>query len=194
MFDHFTTLEEIFSYKLATALSMEHDSLELLGELEKAAMRSEISEILHGHAEETRLHIQNLEQCFAMMGQESKQYPSPTTKGLAKEAKSFMAKTDNTLVDAVVVASALESEHHEVAVYESLILQARALGTTGVVELLSQNLLQEQSAIDKLKASADTLSRADAADRDSADTEPDRSTEDQEAVVEFPPYLPPGSI
>lgn len=129
-----------------------------------------------------------------MIGQESKQYPSSTMKGLAKEAKSFMAKTDSTLLKAVVVASALKAEHLEMAGYESFILQARALGTTCVLELLSQNLLQEQSAIDKLKASADTLARAEAADRDSVDADPERIAADQELALEFPPYLPPGSI
>lgn len=40
MCDHFTTTDEICSYRLGAALSREHDSLELLGDLAKAAMRS----------------------------------------------------------------------------------------------------------------------------------------------------------
>jgi hypothetical protein len=35
MFEAFTTSEEIFSYKLGSALTMEYDSLEMLGELER---------------------------------------------------------------------------------------------------------------------------------------------------------------
>ncbi|MET4004192.1 MULTISPECIES: ferritin-like domain-containing protein [Arthrobacter] len=187
MFERFTTLDEIFCYKLGTALTMEHDSLDLMEELSKSAMRSVLTEFFDEHAQETRLNIENLEQCLALMGKENSQHPSPTTKGLAKELKSFMAKTDNTLVDAVVVAGALESQHHEVAVYESLLLQAKSLDVTEAVPLLSQNYSREQLALEKLRAAADTLAQADARDQDGANGA-------GHAVIEVPPYLPPGSV
>lgn len=191
MFERFTTLEEVFRYKLGTALSMEQDSLALQGELGRTAMRSSLTEIFEDHAQEKQRNIENLEQCFTLLGQEVSQNPSPATKGLAKELKSFMAKTDDTLVDEVVVAGALESQHHQVAVYESLLLQAKSLEATAVVELLSQNLLQEEAALEKLKSAADSLARTDALDRaGSMDGEQHGGSPD----VEVPTYLPPGSI
>lgn len=190
MFEHFTTVEEIFNYKLGSALTMEHDSLEMLAELEKIVMRSDFKDLFHEHAQETRQQIENILRCFAVLGEEAKQSPSPTTKGLAKETKAFTAKTDNSLVDAVALAGALEYEHYETAVYETLITHAKAKGATEIVHLLSSNLAQEESAIVKIRAAADAVVRADAtnaADQGDAGAVPDAS-------VQVPPFLPPASI
>lgn len=125
---------------------MEYDSLEMLGDMEKSAMRSDLGELSHEHAHETRQQIENLQRCFSLLGVEVHQAPSPTTKGLAKESRSFIATTDNTLVDAVVLAGALESGHYAAAVYETLVIQAKVRGLAGVVELLKQNLVLEKGA------------------------------------------------
>ncbi|MHA7305220.1 YciE/YciF ferroxidase family protein [Arthrobacter sp. TMN-49] len=187
MFEHFTTVDEIFHYKLGSALTMEYDSLEMLGDMEKGAMRSDLRELFHEHAHETRQQIENLQQCFALLGAEAHQGPSPATKGLAKESKALMAKTDNSLVDAVVLAGALETEHYEMAVYEALIFQAKARGAAGIAELLNQNLMQEKAAIEKIMVASDAISRADATSQEDPGTAPEPS-------VSAPPYLPPGSI
>lgn len=175
MFEHFTTSEEIFSYKLGSALTMEHDSLEMLAEMEKTAMRSDLKDLFREHAHETRQQMENLQRCFTLLGEEVRQAPSPTTKGLAKEARSFTAKTDNSLVDTVVLAGALETEHYEVAVYEILISHAKSRGMTGIVALLSQNLEQEEAAIGKIKAAADVVTRGEASDQNRSGTVPERT-------------------
>jgi ferritin-like metal-binding protein YciE len=38
-----------------------------------------------------------------------------------KEGKSRIKKTDDSVVDAVILAGALETEHYEIAVYETLV-------------------------------------------------------------------------
>ncbi|ALV44232.1 hypothetical protein MB46_00580 [Arthrobacter alpinus] len=187
MFEHFNTAEEIFRYKLGLALTMEHDSQELLHDMRKAAMRSEVKELFQEHTHETRQQIENLHQCFALLSTEAGQSPSPTTKGLAKELKSLLGKVDSSLADGVVLSGAIETEHYEVAVYETLILQAKARGVAGVAELLNQNLLQEKSMIGKLLTATETIAREDAAAQ--ADTAASPAPE-----IEVPPYLPPGSI
>ena len=140
MFEHFDTPEQIFSFKLGSALTMEHDTLEMLGELETAANHPEMKELFRAHAEETRQQIANIEQSFALLGEDVNTSPSPTTKGLAKEAKASLAKTDSSIVDAVILAGALETEHYEIAVYETLVTNAKARGAHEVASLLQQNL------------------------------------------------------
>ena len=61
MFEHLNTPEEIFSFKLGSALSMEQKLVEVLGELEDQAQRPEIQQTLHtprdvvsGAGEQTR--------------------------------------------------------------------------------------------------------------------------------------------
>lgn len=154
MFEHFNTPEEIFSFKLGSALSMEHDSLDMLGELEEHAQRSELKELFREHAEETRHQIANLERCFELLGEEVNDSPSPTTKGLAKEGTSTIRKTDPSIVDSVVLAGGLETEHYEIAVYEILVTNAEARGATEVASLLRENLDQEVKASEKIKKAA----------------------------------------
>lgn len=159
MFEHFNTPEEIFSFKLGSALSMERDSLDMLTKLEAEAQRPEIQDMLREHADETRQQISNVEQCFQLLGEEVNDSPSPTTKGLAKEGAATIKKTDASIVDAVVLAGALETEHYEIAVYETLVTNAEARGANDVATLLRQNLEQEKAAAGKIKDVAQRISR-----------------------------------
>jgi len=154
MFEHFTTPEEIFSFKLGSALTMEHDSLEMLGELASTTPRPELRELFNSHAEETRQQIANLEQCFELLGEQVNDSPSPATKGLAKEGKSTISKTNSSIVDAVLLAAGLETEHYEIAVYETLVNAAGARGAKDVAKLLQHNLDQEIAASEKIKDAA----------------------------------------
>jgi ferritin-like metal-binding protein YciE len=158
MFEHFTTPEEIFSFKLGSALTMEQDSLELLEKIAETTPRPELKELFEAHAAETRHQIENLKQCFALLGEEVNDSPSPTTKGLAKEAAASISKTDASIVDAVLLSGGLEAEHYEIAVYETLITNAEARGATEVVALLTQNYQQEIAASENIKRVAKAIS------------------------------------
>ena len=157
MFEHFDTSQELFEYRLGSALTMEHDSLAMLGELEGAAQSAEIKHMFSHHAEETRQQIANLEEVFAVLGIEANDSPSPTTKGLAKEGTALIRKTDERLVDNVVLAAALGTEHYEISAYETLIASAEALGAPRIAELLTANMDQEKHTSEQLAAKAKEL-------------------------------------
>ncbi len=147
MFERLNSPEEIFSFKLGSALKMEQELVGVLEELEEHARRQEIKHALREHREETRGHVRNIEECFRMLGEEIDDSPSPTIEAMAKEGRSTIKKTDDSLVDAVILSAAAESEHYEMAVYETLITNAEARGATQVAELLHRNLRQEQHAL-----------------------------------------------
>ncbi|HEY2643009.1 MAG TPA: ferritin-like domain-containing protein [Galbitalea sp.] len=157
MFEHLNTPQELFSYKLGSALTMEQDSLEMLGTLEETTTRQELKELFRAHAEETRHQISNLEQCFKLLGENVNESPSPTTKGLAKEGKSTAAKTDESIVDVVLVSGGLETERYEMAVYETLMTAAKASGAAEIGALLKENYDQEVAASDKLIAAGERI-------------------------------------
>jgi ferritin-like metal-binding protein YciE len=158
MFEHFDTPEEIFSFKLGSALTMEQDSLGMLEQMAQTTPRSDLKELFEAHAAETRQQIANLERCFALLGEEVNEFPSPTTKGLAKEAAASISKTNSSIVDAVLLAGGLETEHYEMAVYETLITNAEARGASDVAVLLKQNYAQEVAASEQIKAAAQRIS------------------------------------
>jgi ferritin-like metal-binding protein YciE len=151
MFDKLNTQRELFGHKLGSALTMEQDMLDMLGDLEDKAQRTELKQQFHHHAEETRQQIDNIEQVFRALGEEPDESPSPVTKALDKEAKADITMADDSVVDAVILTGAAETEHHEIAVYESLITQAEELGQPDAVRLLQQNLEIEQHTLEEVK-------------------------------------------
>lgn len=159
MFEKLNTPEEIFSFKLGSALTMENNVLELLGELQEKTNRDELRQLFSQHAEETRQQIKNIGESFRLLGEEVDDSPCPAFQGLEKEGKATMKKTDDSIIDAVILAGATETEHHEIAVYETLVNNAEARGAPEVAALLRQNLEQEQHALRAVTAAAQRIAR-----------------------------------
>ena len=157
MFERLNSPEEIFSFKLGSALKMEQELVEVLGELDEHAQRDEIKQALRKHREETRQHVANLEQCFQLLGEEIDDSPCPVISAMAKEGKTTIKKTDDALVDAIVLVAATESEHYEIAVYETLVTNAEARGASEVAALLQQNLEQERHALEVARTAMKTI-------------------------------------
>lgn len=157
MFERLNTPEEVFSFKLCSALTMEQQLFEVLEELQSHTQRTEIKQALREHRQETRQHARNIEQCFTILGEEVDDSPCPVVDAMAKEAKATIKKTDDTLVDAIVLAAVTESEHYEIGVYETLIANAEARGASEVAALLQQNLEQEERVLQVARTSMRTL-------------------------------------
>jgi ferritin-like metal-binding protein YciE len=157
MFEHFSSPEEIFNFKLGSAHKMEKKLLEVLEELEEAAQRDEIKQALRQHREETRQHAMNIEQCFSLLDEEIDDSPAPVIEAMAKEGKAMIKKTDDALVDAIVLVAATESEHYEIAVYETLITDAHAPGASEVAALVRQNPDQEKHALEVARTTMQTI-------------------------------------
>ena len=147
MFERLNTPEEAYNYKLGAALKMERTVLDMLDDNVDEAHDERIRQLFRHHQDETRQQIANIEQAFAIFGWEVDTSPCPAIEGLEKEGKANAKKTDDALVDDVLLQSAAEVEHHEIGVYENLIINARAMGRADVVRLLEQNLEQERHTL-----------------------------------------------
>ncbi len=152
------TPEEIFSFKLGAALTMERTVLEMLGDLEETAQRDELKQMFSSHARETEQHIANIERSFELLGEPIEDSPCPAIEGLQKEGKAMVKMTDETVVDVVLLSGAAETEHHEIGVYESLVTNAKARGANDVAQLLQQNLDQELATLDLVKSTGERIS------------------------------------
>ena len=148
---------ELFAHKLGAALRMEATVAQLLGTLTEATQSPELKELFRRHADETHHQIGNLHEVFAATGAEPKEKASAAIKGIASEGETLIRMTDESLVDAVVLAAAAETEHHEIAVYEGLIAYAEALGHGTVVGLLRDNLRQEERTLEEVKGATRRL-------------------------------------
>jgi ferritin-like metal-binding protein YciE len=151
MFERLNTPQEAYNYKLGAALKMERTVLEMLEDNEKNAQAEQVAQLFRHHQDETREQISNLEQAFAAFGWDVDDSPCPAIEGIQKEGKANAKKTDDSIVDSVLLTGAAETEHHEIAVYEGLIINARAMGRDDVVGLLEKNLEQEEHTLSEVK-------------------------------------------
>jgi ferritin-like metal-binding protein YciE len=150
MFESLNNPREVFGHKLGSALTMEQEVLEMLGDLEDESQRNELKQQFRHHADETRQQIANIEEAFRAMGEKPDDKPCPAMKGLEADAKANIKMADETVVDDVILAGAAATEHHEIAVYETLITPAEELGEPNIVQLLQQNLEQEQHTLEEV--------------------------------------------
>jgi ferritin-like metal-binding protein YciE len=150
MVDKLNNPREVFGHKLGSALTMEQKVLEMLRDLEDGSQRDELKQQFRHHADETRQQIANIEQAFRELGEKPDDSPCPAIKGLEADAKADIKMADDRVIDDVILAGAAATEHHEIAVYETLITHAEELGEPNVVQLLQQNLEQEQHTLEEV--------------------------------------------
>lgn len=150
MFERLNTPEEAFNWQLGAALTMEREIIDMLDELIEESHNEQVKQTFRAHQAETRGHAQHLEEVFRVFGWEVDDSPCPAIKAIEKEGKANIKKADDAIVDSIILEGAMETEHHEIAVYENLIIHAQALGRQDAAELLQRNLVEEQQALEKV--------------------------------------------
>ena len=153
------TPRELFVHKLGSALKMENTILDMLEELQQQANDTELKRSLAQHHRETQQQVRNLERAFDALGQEAKEQPCPTIEGLEKEGEQDLKEVDDHLHDHVILSGVVETEAHEIAVYDGLITNAEAMGEDDIVALFEENLEQEQQTLQKARKKMDQLAR-----------------------------------
>lgn len=156
------TARELYVHKLGAALKMEKTILEMLPKLEEAATDRDLKQTLARHRRETENHVRNLEKVFRTLGADPQEQPCPTIDGLEEEGESMLDTVDAHLYDAVILSGVVETEAHEIAVYDGLITKAKHMGEHDVVSLLQENLASEQHALQQARREMDRVARGTA--------------------------------
>ena len=150
---------ELFLHELGDLLYAEQSLTKVLPELAEQSSDTELREAFQHHLEETRKHIENLEQVFARLGEKPKAERCPGIEGLRKEHDDFVSEESPSpeILDLFNTGAAARTEHYEIAAYTGLITMARSLGQTEAIGLLEQNLRQEEQALQKVNTIAQEL-------------------------------------
>ena len=149
------TPSQLFVHKLGAALTMEETILEMLEELQDKASDPKLQRQLQQHHTETVQQIQNLRRIFDALGEAPEKQPCPAIEGLEKEGQQLIKEVDDALVDSVILSGVIETEHHEIAVYDVLIIKAEQMDDDDIVALLQENLEQEEATLDKAVKAAE---------------------------------------
>jgi ferritin-like metal-binding protein YciE len=157
MLERLTNPEDLYEHKLGAAYNMEQTVLNQLDDNAQEARDEQLKQLFRHHQEETRQQIANLERAFQSFGWDPDETANVGFKAFDKQAKAEAQMTDDSLVDDVILAGAAETEHHEIAAYEWLIVNARAMGKDDVAQLLRENCDQEQHTLDEVSRATERI-------------------------------------
>jgi ferritin-like metal-binding protein YciE len=150
------TFDDLFLHQLQDLYYAENKIIKKLpGMIEKATNR-ELATGLKAHLEETKGHVERLEQIFKKLGKTPESTDCPALDGIIKEADEVSGEiADKEVLDAAIIASAQAVEHYEITKYGTMIAWARSLGHDAVIPLLSATLKEEEAADKKLTTVAE---------------------------------------
>jgi ferritin-like metal-binding protein YciE len=148
-----TEPRELLMHKLASMLYVEHELAEkVLPEMIEEIDNAQLKQGITSHLAQTRGQVANLEQAFAILGEEPGTEKSAAFDGLTKDHDQLVKKIDRQpLEDIVHAGAAAKIEHFEIAAYEGMIELAGSFGETEIVHVLEENLDQEREALEQVK-------------------------------------------
>ena len=145
------TLDDLFVHTLRDIYYAEQQIISSLPSMIEKATDPELKSGFETHLEQTRTHVQRLEQVFQMNGITPSEVDCPAMDGILKEANEVAGDIDDkTVLDAGLIAAAQAVEHYEISRYGSLIAWAKQLGRSDCGALLQQTLNEEKATDQKL--------------------------------------------
>ena len=143
-------LQDLMVDQLKDLYNAENQLLKALPRMAKKASHEELKNAFNEHLEQTRTHVERLEQIFEKLDQNPKGKKCKAMEGLIEEGKEVMQEfEDPDVLDAGLIAAAQRVEHYEIAGYGTVRAYAELLGDSDTARLLQQTL-DEEGQTDKL--------------------------------------------
>src|ERR1700704_5413273 len=175
------TLHDAFLDELRDAYDAEKQLTKALPKMAKAASSPVLRDAFQAHLEETRGHVDRLEQVLEGLGEKVRGKHCDGIEGIIEEGQSVMEEDfDDTTMDACLIAAGQRAEHYEIAAYGTLVAWAKAMGHGDEADLLQETLDEEKAADQKLTMLAEAGINQEAADTahpdDEAENRPAKKT------------------
>jgi ferritin-like metal-binding protein YciE len=152
------TMEDLFLEEIRDLYDAEKQIVKALPKMAKACTSEELRNAFNEHLEQTRGHVDRLDQIFTALGVKSGGVKCTAMEGLLKEGDEMVSITDEGLVrDAGLIAAAQRVEHYEMAGYGSARSFAQHLGRTEAVDLLEETLDEEKDTDERLTEIAESM-------------------------------------
>jgi ferritin-like metal-binding protein YciE len=147
-----TEPRELLLHELGDILYAENVLVKALPKMAKEATDPELRKGFEKHLEETKGHVETLQQAFEALGEKAKAEQCPAIDGIKDEHDEFIReeKPGPKVRDIFLTGSGSRAEHYEIAAYTGMITIAKGLGETDCAKLLERNLKQEKAALDAL--------------------------------------------
>jgi len=159
-------LEEFFKDEIKDIYWAEKHLVKTLPKMAKAATSPELKEAFTNHLEETKVHVERLEQVFEILDEKAQAKKCEAMEGITKEGDGIIEETETgtSTRDVGLILAGQKVEHYEISTYGGLAQLARNLGRDDVAELLELTLGEEKNADQLLTSVAEESVNYEAAE------------------------------
>jgi len=172
-------LRELYIDELKDLYSAENQLVKALPKMAKASSSDELREGFNEHLEQTKEHVQRLEQIFDMLGESPKGKKCAGMEGLIEEGSEVIEDDfEGSVMDTALIGAAQRVEHYEIAAYGTVRAFAEILEETEHVSLLEETLEEEKATDEKLTELASQINQqANSDSGEEADVEEEETQE-----------------
>ncbi len=150
-------LQDLYVEQLKDLYSAEKQLIQALPKMAKAATSPELQKSFTMHLEQTKGHVDRLEQIFKALDKTPGGKKCKAMEGLVEEGQEMMQEdAEPEVMDAGLIAAAQRVEHYEMAGYGTVRTYAQTLGHQDAARLLEQTLEEEKQTDQKLTKLAES--------------------------------------
>ena len=151
-------LKKLYLAELRDLYSAETQLVKALPKMAKAASSPDLRAAFEAHLDQTRGHVERLEEIFGLMDESAKGKHCKGMAGLIKEGSQLIQEDpEPEELDAGLISAAQRVEHYEIAGYGCVRTYARLLGYPEAVGMLEQTLDEEKDTDQKLTKLSEAL-------------------------------------
>lgn len=144
-------LKDLYIDQLRDLYDAENKLVKALPKLAKAANSDKLRSGFEEHLEQTRGHVERLEEIFEALGEKPTGNKCAGMAGLVKEGEEIMDEDfSEQAMDAALISAAQRVEHYEIAAYGCVSAWAELLGESEANALLEKTLEEEKETEQKL--------------------------------------------
>jgi len=152
------TLKTLYIDELRDLYNAENQLLKALPKMAKGASSGDLKDAFEKHLEQTKSHVERLEEVFQDIGETPKGKTCKAMKGLIEEGSEILKEDgEESVIDAGIIVAAQKVEHYEIASYGSVRTFAQLLGKDRSAELLQTTLDEESETNETLNQLAEGI-------------------------------------
>ena len=157
------SLQTLWIEELRDLYNAENQLLKALPKMAKGASAPELKQAFEDHLEETKGHVERLEEIFEKLDEKPTGKTCKAMKGLIEEGSEILEEEGaDSVLDAGIIAAAQKVEHYEIASYGTVRAFANMLGEEDAADLLQQTLDEEGEADKRLSELAEEIVNVEA--------------------------------
>ena len=166
------SLKKLYLEELRDLYSAETQLVKALPKMVKGASSAELKQAFENHLEQTKEHVERLNEIFDRLDEKPTGKTCQAMKGLIEEGSEMLEEEgEKSVIDAGLIGAAQRVEHYEIASYGTVRTFANLLGEEEAADLLQETLDEEGETDKELNALAEGIVNEEALSEDGEEKE-----------------------